>query len=118
MARGGKRPGAGRRPKPQLPEVPKVEAGQWVAELITTLEQPKKPKESKQIADWRLLWEAQDLRIRLDTRKFLYEQLHGKARHTVNHLHDKPIDLNVNLSMAEIVREVRHRKEQYERSRK
>ncbi len=118
MTRGGRRPGAGRRPKPKLPEVPKVEAGQWVAVLIEALDRPAPKKESKQLAEWRLLWEAQDLRIRLDTRKFLYEQLHGKARHTVNHLHDKPIDLNVSLSMSEVIRDVRHRKQEYERSRK
>ena len=41
----------------------------------------------------------------------------GRPVDTVNHLHDKPIEMNVNLSIAEIVRKVRERKEQYERSR-
>lgn len=41
----------------------------------------------------------------------------GKAVQTVNHVHDKPIELNVNLSMAELVRKVRQRKQEYERSR-
>ncbi len=41
----------------------------------------------------------------------------GKAVQTVNHVHDKPIDLNVNVSIAEIVRQVRQRKQEYERSR-
>jgi hypothetical protein len=41
----------------------------------------------------------------------------GKPVQTVNHLHDKPIDLNVNVSIAEIVRKVRQRKQEYERSR-
>jgi len=46
------------------------------------------------------------------------EKRDGKAMHTVNHLHDKPIEMNVNVSMAELVREVRQRKEDYERTRK
>lgn len=41
----------------------------------------------------------------------------GKPVQTVNHVHDKPIDLNVNVSIAEIVRKVRQRKQEYERSR-
>ncbi len=41
----------------------------------------------------------------------------GKAVQTVNHVHDKPIDLNVNVSIAEVVRRVRERKQEYERSR-
>jgi len=41
----------------------------------------------------------------------------GNPRDTVNHQHDKPIDLNVTVSMAEIVREVRERKQNYERNR-
>lgn len=41
----------------------------------------------------------------------------GNPRDTVNHLHKEPMNLNVNLSIAEVVRKVRERKEQYERSR-
>jgi hypothetical protein len=41
----------------------------------------------------------------------------GNTTDNVNHMHDKPIEMNVNLSIAEIVRKVRERKEQYERSR-
>lgn len=41
----------------------------------------------------------------------------GRAVQTVNHVHDKPIDLNVTVSFAEIVRKIRQRKLEYERSR-
>ena len=41
----------------------------------------------------------------------------GNTTDNVNHMHDKPIEMNVNLSIAEVVRKVRERKEQYERSR-
>ena len=52
-----------------------------------------------------------------DTLKYLECRAYGNCTDNVNHMHDKPIDLNVTLSMAEIVREVRERKAQYERSR-
>jgi hypothetical protein len=50
----------------------------WAVEVIDNLESPRGCDERK-IAEWRLLWEAQDLRIRLDVRKFLFEQAYGKA---------------------------------------
>lgn len=50
--------------------------------------------------------------------RYLEDRSLGTPVDTVNHLHDKPIDLNVNLSVAEVVREVRERKEAYERSRR
>lgn len=50
--------------------------------------------------------------------RYLENRAYGDPHVTVNHLHDKPIDLNVNLSMAEIIRDVRQRKQEYERSRK
>jgi hypothetical protein len=37
---------------------------------------------------------------------------------TVNHVHDKPVELNVTISMSELVRKVRERKQEYERSGK
>ena len=112
--RGGARPGAGRRPKPKVESVVDKSAA---AKLIALLNAPAKTDEPVEIKGWRDLWNAQDLRVRLDTRKYLYDKRDGKAVHTVNHLHDKPIEMNVNLSIAEVVRKVRERKEQYERSR-
>ena len=47
----------------------------------------------------------------------LLDRKYGKAVQTVNHVHDKPIDVNLNVSIAEIVRKVRQRKQEYERSR-
>lgn len=41
----------------------------------------------------------------------------GNTTDNVNHMHDKPIEHHVTLSIAEVVRKVRERKEQYERSR-
>jgi hypothetical protein len=53
-----------------------------------------------------------------EARRYLWDRRDGHAVRNINHIHDKPLDLNVSLSMAEIVREVRHRKQEYERSRK
>ncbi len=53
-----------------------------------------------------------------EARRYLWDRRDGHSVRNINHIHDKPIDLNVNLSMAEIVRAVRHRKQEYERSRK
>jgi hypothetical protein len=49
--------------------------------------------------------------------RYLEDRAYGRPVDTVNHLHDKPIEMNVNLSIADVVRKVRERKEQYERSR-
>lgn len=49
--------------------------------------------------------------------RYLDDRDLGKCVDTVNHLHDKPIEMNVHVSIAEVVRKVRERKEQYERSR-
>ena len=111
--RGGYRPGAGRKKGP-----PKEAVAGFAAKLIASLSHFDPPKnEPGEIGNWRDLWWSAEQRVKLDTRKYWYDKRDGKAIHTVNHLHDKPIDVNVNVSIAEIVRKVRERKEQYERSR-
>lgn len=49
--------------------------------------------------------------------RYLDDRDLGRPMDTVNHLHDKPIEMNVKVSIAEVVRKVRERKEEYERSR-
>jgi hypothetical protein len=60
---------------------------QVAAELIAKLNVKKSSKrpDSVEVAGWRDLWEAQDLRIRLDTRKYLYDKRDGKATQPVDH---------------------------------
>lgn len=53
----------------------------------------------------------------VNTLRYLEDRAYYRPVDTVNHLHDKPIEMNVNVSIAEIVRKVRERKENYERSR-
>jgi hypothetical protein len=50
--------------------------------------------------------------------RYLEDRAYGRPVDTVNHLHDKPIDLNVNVKISELIREIRHRKQEYERTRK
>lgn len=90
MPRGGKRPNAGR--KQVKAEQPTHVNKSVATELIAALIRPASDKDSDEVKSWRPLWECSDARIRLDTRKFLYEKRDGKAVHTVNHLHDKPIE--------------------------
>jgi hypothetical protein len=42
----------------------------------------------------------------------------GRPMDTVNHLHDKPLEVNVNVKLSEIIRGIRERKRNYERSGK
>lgn len=50
--------------------------------------------------------------------RYLEDRAYGRPVDTVNHLHDKPIDVNVNVKMSDLIREVRQRKQEYERNRK
>jgi hypothetical protein len=87
--RGGKRPGAGRKPKPKI-ESPVDRTA--AARLLDALNRPPKSNDSVEVAGWRKLWNHSDPRIRLDSRKYLYDKRDGKPVQTVNHLHDKPIE--------------------------
>jgi hypothetical protein len=80
MARGGKRQGAGRKPGVELPAVADREAA---GRILEALNEPAKPDEPFEVQQWRLLSEAQDLRIRLDARKWLYDKRDGKATQPV-----------------------------------
>ncbi|MCU1301951.1 MAG: hypothetical protein JWQ87_2235 [Candidatus Sulfotelmatobacter sp.] len=113
--RGGARANAGRKPKPKGPA---IESKSYAQGLLDALNRPAEPADPFHVVKWRELTEAPgDARIRLDARSRVEDRALGKAVHTVNHLHDKPIEMNVNLSIADVVRKVRERKEQYERSR-
>ena len=97
MARGGARPGSG----PKKKGIPKSSAATPEARrrssiLYEALTRPPRPDDSYEIQYWRrftdkdagLLWK-------------LFEHSEGRAVHTVNHLHDKPIEMNVNLKLGE-----------------
>lgn len=85
MPRGGKRPGAGAKPKPKLP-IPDVNKG-MALRILKQIEEEKKVVvllTESFTNDRRLFWEVL---------KELQHQARGKPVSTVNHVHDKPIEL-------------------------
>lgn len=117
MARGGARPNAGR--KKQVPESHGAPVKNEASEIIASLGNPLKGHEPH-CDCWKCLWKADAERrdqVGQHARKYLWDRRDGKPVDTVNHLHDKPIEHTVTVTIAEVIRKVRERKEQYERSR-
>ncbi len=85
MARGGKREGSGRKRKP--PVEPIKDAGA-AARLIAALNQKAAPGDSVEVKGWRKLWDAEDLRVSLDVRRFLYDKRDGRAIQQIAHTGD------------------------------
>lgn len=114
MARGGARPGSGPKKKLKAPtgagSIPEQRRSKRIYEALV---RDADPKDSAEITKWREIINHEPAYLWK-----MFEHSEGRAVHTVNHLHDKPIEMNVNLSMAEVVRAVRLRKEEYERNRK
>jgi len=112
--RGGARPGAGRR-KTRLIPMPidgRSTSGQRKAqEIIDALNRPAKDSDSYEIKQFRLIDDA-GVRESLDLRRWLYDKVSGKAMQTVNHLHDKPIEHNVTLTLSERFRVAMQKAEQ------
>lgn len=86
---------------------------QWLIDRLNSFD-PK--KETDELAGWRRLWDSLDKRIALECRRYLYDRAKGKATITVNHLHDKPQELNVNLQLSERFRIAMQKAEERVRS--
>lgn len=133
MPRGGKRvAGEGKsigRPKVQAERPEGAPNKQLASEILDSLKipdhkwvklhLPSKVTENGEpipcqceICLWR--WHAKADRGALE---YLWNRRDGKPVHIVNHLHDKPIEMNVNVKLSEIIRQVRERKREYERNR-
>lgn len=82
MPRGGKRPGAGRKKKPELPFAAKQESASVLAKLGTKYRGKVLPSEDEL---WLMLLVAQDLRIRLDSLKYLTDRRDGKPAQPNTH---------------------------------
>jgi hypothetical protein len=80
-------------------ELEKLEARRRDALALRNAAEAKFQELSYEVQGWALLWFA--ARTALETRKHLYDKADGKAMQTVNHLHDKPIEHNVTLSLGE-----------------
>lgn len=114
--KGGARPGAGRRKKEKPVDLDARSAAgkKRITRIIEALNQAPKivklPDGTKvhvdddyEISQFRKIDDA-GVRESLDLRKWLYDKEDGKAVQTVNHLHDKPIEHNVTMSLGEGMR--------------
>jgi hypothetical protein len=63
--------------------------------LIAALNTKKHSGESVEIQGWRELWDAEDLRIRLDVRRYLYDKRDGKATQPMDHGAGGPIKVEL-----------------------
>jgi hypothetical protein len=93
MPRGGARPGAGK--KKLKPELPAAVKRTIATDVLNSLGKDwKHAKECVcEICQWRaLILSSADSRIKIEALKYLTDKRDGKAVHTVNHLHDKPIE--------------------------
>lgn len=115
MPRGGKRQNAGRKRKEPVPEqVNKQLATEILTGLGKDLKHPKvADKECTcELCKWRGILDAADARLRFDALKYLTDRRDGKAVQTVNHLHDKPIDVNMNITLGERMKSAMEKAEQ------
>lgn len=62
---------------------------------------PPSAGDSIEVAGWRRFWDSVNQAIALDVRLKLYDKADGKAVQTINHVHDKPLEMNVNLKLNE-----------------
>jgi hypothetical protein len=104
MPRGGARPGAGAKKKVVAPPVGDKNFCARILEIV----HGKRPHPDQDCrcegCDWWDLYWAKDNDARIRLRVWLYDKRDGKAMQTVNHVHDKPIDMNVSLSLGERMR--------------
>jgi hypothetical protein len=107
MPRGGRRPGAGRKAHAR----PTLEANKRTAtEVLALTCRPIHQKDCKcELCTWWELLRAADQRLRFDVLKYLTDRRDGKPVQTVNHVHDKPIDVNLTVSLAETIQKARQR---------
>jgi uncharacterized Zn finger protein (UPF0148 family) len=88
-------------------ELEKLEAQRKLALALKNAADARFQKFSYEVQGWALLWFA--ARTALETRKYLYDRAKGKAVITVNHVHDKPIEMNHTFSISDRIKRARER---------
>jgi hypothetical protein len=118
-AKGGARPGAGRKKNTAEAETADGDKN-FATRVLARIGKPG----WQDFIDAKKIQSDEDYALHLLAGTAGYDQFNklldrkfGKPVQTVNHVHDKPLEMNVNVSIAEIVRKVRQRKEEYERTR-
>ena len=76
----------------------RTRAGQLI-EALNAL--PPKNGDTIEVAGWRRFWDSMNQAVALEVRKWLYDKADGKAVQTVNHVHDKPLEHNVNHTISD-----------------
>ncbi len=97
MAKGGKRPGSGRKKKPPLPIAEKKQAESVLELLGTTYKGKQIPTEHDL---WISLMCSPDQRIRLDALKYLTDRREGKPIQRIAGADDGPIAVAVEVSFV------------------
>jgi hypothetical protein len=109
--KGGARPGAGRKPKAKIPDfVTRDIAKQVLALTQKPIHGTKADPCRCEICKWyTLLHDSKDARLEFDVLKYLSDRAYGKAVQNVNHIHDKPIEHNVTITLTEAIQKARKR---------
>jgi hypothetical protein len=80
-------------------ELQKMEAQRKLAWRAREIAQRKFSRLSYELQGWARIWF--DSRFKLDARKYLHDKAGHQAVRIINHVHDKPIEHNVNLNLSE-----------------
>lgn len=105
MPRGGARPGSGPKKKAIVPtSAVSVEAQRRSKVIYDALVRDPEPEDSPEIKKWRLIVDHEPAYLWK-----MFEHAEGRAVHTVNHLHDKPIEMNVHLDLSARIAGARRR---------
>lgn len=118
MPRGGKRDGAGRRQLQAESAGLAAPKKAFATEILESL--GKDIGHEKDCLCEKCLWRKdaqQPGAAGRPAREYLWDRRDGKTISNVNHIHDKPIEMNVNVKLSEIIRQIRERKRDYERNR-
>jgi hypothetical protein len=87
--------------KKRRAEIEKQEALRKLAYKLRERALRKFSKLSYEVQGWAQIWFHHDTRIKLEARKYLHDKAGHQAVRVINHVHDKPIEMNVNLTLRE-----------------
>lgn len=108
MPRGGARPNSGPKAKPKVPSVKDKGFAARVLERIGKPGWQVKTLDDVKSAEDYAIWLLSGTQAGSMFDK-LIDRRDGLPIRTVNHLHDKPIEMNVNVSLSEAVQKARKR---------
>lgn len=105
MPPGGKRAGAGR--KKNTPEIHGKPNQNEAGEILFSVGGHKIKRHEDGCGCWKCLWVRdceQPGKAGFEARKYVWNRFSGNPVDTVNHLHDKPLEVNATLTLGEGMR--------------